>query len=145
MKRNKLCSVDGCDRPLRAKGLCSTHWQRQAGYIKKSMGEDICAKPGLKWLEENALTCGSDLCLTWPFHVGTHGYGEMHFEGRTQSAARVCCTLSHGSAPDGMEVLHSCHDRKCVNPRHLRWGTRADNVKECIEAGRFSYPPGRHL
>ena len=30
-----LCSVDDCDRPARAKGLCSRHYQRQRYAEKK--------------------------------------------------------------------------------------------------------------
>lgn len=33
-------------------------------------------------------------------------------------------------------VLHSCHNAKCVNPRHLKAGTHEENMIEMVSAGR---------
>ena len=32
-------------------------------------------------------------------------------------------------------MLHSCDNRVCCNPAHLRWGTQAENNREAWERG----------
>jgi hypothetical protein len=39
-------------------------------------------------------------------------------------------------------VCHSCDNRLCVNPHHLRLGTDADNVKDRVERGRANSVQG---
>lgn len=36
---------------------------------------------------------------------------------------------------EGCELPVICHNRGCVNPRHLRWGTRQDNIADRILDG----------
>lgn len=42
-------------------------------------------------------------------------------------AHRVAYELAVGPIPDGMEIDHSCRNRRCVNPSHLRIATRKQN------------------
>lgn len=32
--------------------------------------------------------------------------------------------------PNGMEICHNCNTRGCANPLHVRYGTRADNIRD---------------
>lgn len=77
-----------------------------------------------------------DECAEWPHRVNNHGYGVVVFERKQHYAHRVSYELHNGPIPDGLHVLHSCHNPACVNPNHLRVGTPADNTVDKLQAGR---------
>jgi hypothetical protein len=51
-------------------------------------------------------------------------------------AHRVAFERVNGPIPDGMMVLHSCDNRRCINPAHLRLGTHDDNMRDRLDRGR---------
>lgn len=79
-------------------------------------------------------------CWLWTGSAHSFGYGFFHMEGKTQRAHRVSFQLHCGPIESGMCVLHECDNPYCVNPDHLRLGTQADNVHDCVKKGRASYP-----
>ena len=65
------------------------------------------------------------------------GYGVARLpSGRQTSAHRVAYLLCHGDLPP--VVLHTCDNRLCVNPQHLRGGTQRDNIHDMIAKGRHA-------
>ncbi len=79
-------------------------------------------------------------CWLWQASEGAHGYGQFRFKGIVDKAHRVAWMISSGEpVPDGMWVLHSCDNRLCVNPRHLRLGDAQDSVSESVNKERARY------
>lgn len=82
-------------------------------------------------------------CIEWTGAINRGGYGTVSIRGhaafpcRVQRAHRVALYLATGEPPEG-HVLHSCDNRRCVNPEHLRSGTRLDNMRDCVERGRHA-------
>lgn len=85
-----------------------------------------------------------DGCWIWRGAVGTNGYGQIKAFGRMVSAHRFAFELYSGPIPDGAMLLHSCDNKMCVNPDHLRPGTAAENMQEAAERGRLPRGPRHH-
>jgi hypothetical protein len=77
-------------------------------------------------------------CWNWIGGQTVKGYGVIGTRGRERTTVhRVSWAIHNGRAiPDGMWVLHSCDNRLCVNPGHLRLGTNDDNVRDRVERKR---------
>jgi len=80
-------------------------------------------------------------CVEWTGCISPFGYGGLSVRpfGRL-FAHRVAWELAHGRPPTGV-VRHSCDNRKCCNPKHLIEGSQKENIRDCIERGRFCNPP----
>lgn len=52
--------------------------------------------------------------------------------GQTMLAHRLVCTLAHGLpdswGPGRVDCVHLCDNKRCVNPLHLAWASRAVNA-----------------
>jgi len=80
---------------------------------------------------------GSDECIVWPYGKGTHGYGAIYYKGEMRTTHSVAFEVTQGyRLPSDMDVRHLCHNRLCINPRHLAEGTRMDNVHDSVQDGR---------
>lgn len=90
----------------------------------------------------------TETCWLWTGRPGEFGYGyfavSIHTEfGRAHArfaAHRVAYLLGHGENPGDLYVLHSCDVQACVNPAHLRLGTRLDNERD--KSARNRHPRG---
>lgn len=75
----------------------------------------------------------------WPWAAGQRGggYGGFHLDGREVYAHRYALERKIGrKLEEGELALHSCDNRLCVNPDHLRVGSIKDNVIDCMIRGR---------
>lgn len=79
-----------------------------------------------------------DKCWEWLGYIDRYGYGCIsHGEtNRRLRAHRVSWNIFVGSIPDGVDVLHKCDNRKCVNPNHLFLGSHEDNMRDMAQKGR---------
>ena len=74
-------------------------------------------------------------CHVWQGRTSWSGYGMTSLAGHTTGAHRANWMLHRGAIPAGMHLDHTCKNRLCVNPHHLRVVTPRQNVLENSESG----------
>jgi len=83
---------------------------------------------------------GEDDCWEWTACQTSDGYGQLWLNGKMIGAHRLAWELANGPIPKGLCVLHRCDHPACVNPGHLRLGSKADNFRDMLEKGRGQIP-----
>lgn len=138
----KICSAAGCTNAKKTSLYCPKHNYRMRKY--GSAEKPINAT--MKWLLLNIKSCGEE-CLIWPFYRDKDGYAKVTVRGKSKSAHRISCESINGMPFGGAySCLHSCGNGHlgCVNPKHLYWGSpaqnAADRISHAISAGQPASP-----
>ena len=145
------CSFEGCGRPHEAHGLCNAHlkqraagkrlhpvrprggWPKQPKLPAKVRRPDPVASEAdvRRWLGECTV---NGECLDHPATPG-HRYPTIGYKGcEGVSLGRLVLQVSEGPS-EGRYMLHSCGNKRCINPAHLRWGTNGENVVDVMRVG----------
>ena len=138
----KTCNIEDCENGGKLRrGWCDMHyarWQRH--------GDPLGAAyrgPEATFLAMTEPIVGDPAHIIWTGGLDGKGYGHLRVNGRAVKAHRYAYERENGPIPAGMFIDHACHERSCVNVRHLRLATPQENQQNRSgAAGGRSLPRG---
>lgn len=120
-----LCGELACGRAMRAADLCSMHYQR----LKRTGTTSPRATPTVHERFWSKVDKSGD-CWLWTAAKYSNGYGHFGIDAeRGAIAHRYAWEQIVGPIPSDLVLDHTCHERACVNPAHLRHATIKQNIE----------------
>jgi len=107
-------------------------------YNQMGYSEDILkrfwSKVDVKKLDDG--TDDLDACMEWTTGCFIDGYGQFWVNRMNVRSHRFIWECYNGPIPKDLQVLHSCDNPSCVNPKHLWIGTNQENTQDRHDKGR---------
>lgn len=139
----RVCSILDCGLQHECKGYCKIHYWRFRTYgdplfVKNDHGKGL-TKADKFWskVDKTPGLGPQGECWEWTGKLGEKGYALVSVKAKSIPVHRASWFYTFGVMPS-LWLLHSCDNRKCVNPLHLREGTHADNTADMLARNRQS-------
>lgn len=128
--KGKACSVEGCDKQPVAHKLCAAHYAR----LRRN-GDPNISQRDVKigsveerfWYRVVKDPDHPKGCWEWSGSLSSKGYGQMSVDNKPKRCYKVSYEIHFGEVPQGLHIDHSCLNKQCVHPDHLRLATNKEN------------------
>jgi hypothetical protein len=134
MADEAVCTIPNCGKPVMGRGWCNSHYLRWRRNGSPTAGR-IANGSLIAEVQRAIAEATPDRCWEWPYGRASTGYGHLSYDGKNMGAHRLVCILTHGDKGSGLDAAHTCGNRGCINPHHLRFATRAENLGDCVAHG----------
>jgi hypothetical protein len=139
----KICAVENCEKPVHAKGWCTTHYSRWRKYDDPIELKQV-QRHGLTLMERwEGNVAKSDGCWLWVGQRDPNGYGRMMVAAKPELAHRLSWKLLRGDITSKQHVLHRCDNPPCVRPEHLFLGDQVSNNADKMAKKRHRFGVSR--
>lgn len=128
----KTCSSTECNALSKVRGMCQSHYNK--AHHRGEFPKQVRDAEARFWVKVDK----SGDCWNWTASMNNKGYGQFRLEGRSQQAHRCAFIFANGGIPEGLMIDHICHNRRCVNPAHLRAVTNKQNEENRAGANASS-------
>lgn len=143
---NSTCVFDGCDSSkVVARQLCGKHYQQasKAGRLHEYAKPPRARVPLMDRIRRIGWTVTSRGCWEWNGADNGYGYGAISSGDRSPSGHSLPKLVMRAMMEEQGHkltsedcVMHLCDNPPCVNPAHLRVGTKTDNNRDMARKRR---------
>ena len=141
----RLCSVEGCKRKHKAKGLCQMHYTIQNRIDTPRIPKPIVPSdiPYLLEYIEKRIVKTSTQCHEWTETRDRDNYGKVSYKNRNYRVHRLVWEI-HKENPGELFVCHTCDNPPCCNINHLFLDDHPGNMRDMIDKGRNALQKGEY-
>ena len=94
------------------------------------------SKSVLERFQEKYIVDEETGCFNWIGSLDSTGSGSFSYNSKTVRAYIFSYQYFKGPIIKGLVCCHSCHNRSCVNPEHLRLDSQRSNSLDMVNAKR---------
>ena len=95
----------------------------------------VLTKAGCFEVTSHALHTNGYPVAYLPYYCPT---GPKRIKKKQMVIYRYVWSQYNGPIPPGLHVMHTCDNRLCINPLHLKLGTHQDNMADKVAKGRHA-------